>query len=156
MLPTVLLAFPLAFPLSFWAAGVGLRTVEVDAARTTGTIRSFQGVCDGPLPLRPDTGVDLTKQYKALRIDFIRAHDLFGPVDIEAHWTNPPRGLPISADASSLTVFPNWSADPERPESYNFGPTDRFVAGVVGSGAQMCYRIGRSFGADGTPAARFR
>lgn len=147
MPPTVLLAF--------LAAGVGLRTVEVDAARTIGTLRSFQGVCDGPLPLRPGTGVDLTTQYKALRIDFIRAHDLFGPVDIEARWTNPPRGLPISADASSLTVFPNWSADPERPESYNFGPTDRFVAGVVGSGAQLCYRIGRSFGADGTPPADF-
>jgi hypothetical protein len=146
MLPYLLLAF--LSPVTAY------RTVEVDAAHVTGKIRSFQGVVDGPLPLAP-RGADLTTQFKDLRIDFIRATDLFGPLDIDARWPNPERIAKAVGASASKTVFPDWNADPERPESYNFAATDRFLQAMVDCGAQVCYRIGRSFGADPSPPADF-
>jgi hypothetical protein len=144
----------LPFFLAFLAGGAGFRTVDVDAARVTGKIRSFQGVVDGPLV--PRGRGDLSSQYKALRIDFIRIHDLFGPADIDARWTQPDRIASGAGATGANTIFPNWSADPERPESYNFAPTDPFIQAMVG-----CWRAGLL--PDRTklvrrpgPAARFR
>jgi hypothetical protein len=142
------------FLLAFLSAGADYRAVAVDAAHVTGKIRSFQDVVDGPLPLAP-RGADLSKSYKDLHIDFVRLHDLFGPVDIDSRWPNPERIATAVRASSANTVFPDWSADPERPESYNFAPTDRFTQAVVYCGAQVCYRIGRSYGADASPPADF-
>ncbi len=140
--------------LALLPAGAGLRTVEVDAARVTGTIRSFQGVVDGPLPVAP-RAADLSTQYKDLRIDFVRFHDLFGPLDIDARWPDPERIATAFHASAADTIFPDWTADPERPESYNFAPTDRFIQPAVACGAEVCYRIGRSFAADPSPPADF-
>ncbi len=147
---------PLILFLAFLAAtaGANYRTIQVDASRVTGKIRSFQGVVDGPLPLVPRDAT-LTKQFKDLRIDFIRAHDLFGPVDIDARWPDPDRIATAVGASAAKTVFPDWSADPERPESYNFEPTDRVIKAMVDSGAQVCYRLGRSWAADAAPPDNF-
>lgn len=142
------------FLLAFLAAGAGFRTVEVDASKAAGKIRSFQGVVDGPLPMAPGDA-DLSRQYQDLRIDFVRVDGLFGPADIDARWLEPERIAAASGASAAKTIFPDWSADPERPESYNFGPTDRFIQAIVGCGAEVCYRIGRSFAADPSPPADF-
>ena len=136
------------------AASPGYRAVQVDAARVTGTIRSFQGVNDGPVPVVRRLP-DLTTQYRDLHIDIIRPHGMFGPVDIDSRWTHPNRIDQAAGASAARTVFPNWSADPQRPESYNFGPTDRVIQGIVGCGAEVYYPLARSFGADGTPPPDF-
>ena len=41
-------------------------------------------------------------------------------------------------------IFPDWSADPNDPSSYNFGPTDTAVLSIVRSGAQVEYSVGHS------------
>lgn len=139
--------------LGFLAAPPGYRDINVDAARVTGTIRSFQGVNGGPLSLAR-RGTDYTPQYKALHIDLIR-NDYFGPLDIDARWPNPDRvALAAGADASK-TIFPNWNADPEKPESYNFGPSDRILQAIVDAGAGLYFRIGRTWAADPTPPPDF-
>ena len=51
--------------------------------------------------------------------------------------------------------FPDWKADPEKPESYNFGPTDKVLAAIRASGAEVYYRIGRSWGANINPPEDF-
>jgi len=140
------------FFLAFMAAG-DLRSVTVDASRMTGKIRSFQGMVSGPL-VAPG-GPDFSRQYKEMRIDFIRADGLFGPVDIDARWSNPDRIALNKGASAAKTIFPNWNADPERPESYNFGPTDTFVQPMAATGAEICYRIGRSWGADPQPPPDF-
>jgi hypothetical protein len=136
------------------AAGPGFRTIQVDAGRATGKIRPFQGVVSGPHPLLPG-GADLSKQYKDVRIDFVRADDYFGPLDIDARWSNPDRLASGMHASGANTIFPNWSADPERPESYNFAPTDAFIQPIFDCGAEICYRIGRSWAADPDPPADF-
>jgi xylan 1,4-beta-xylosidase len=99
----------------------------------------------GPLHTQPGFS-NLTAQYRALRIDLIRTHDFFGPTDIDSHPKD--RG-------HDQVIFPNWNADPSREESYQFGPSDRMVKGIVDAGAQVYFRLGRSFSANPTPPPDF-
>jgi len=142
-----------------------LRVLQVDAGKMTGKIRSFQGLNGPPSPIMRGLP-DLGRQYKDLRIDMIRTHDIMGPTDIAAHysgdnpllaWLIPDRGqrddLVNAANASA--VFPNWNADPEKPESYHFAASDKYIQSIREAGAQVYYRIGRSFGADYTALPDF-
>src|ERR1700758_3330519 len=137
------------------------REIHVDASKVKGTIRSFQGVNGTPTPII-DGLPDVTQQYKDLRIDMIRTHDTMGPTDVDAYystdnlllaWLVPDaeRRAKMVKAGNSAAIFPDWNADPEKPESYNFGPSDKFVNGIRDAGAEVYYRIGRSWGADYTP-----
>jgi hypothetical protein len=135
------------------AANGQMRTVRVDAAKVTGTIRSLQGVGGAPVSFRG--AWDVSRQYRDLRIDLVRTHDFFGPTDIDARWTHPDDiAKRIGADGAN-SIFPDWNADPEREASYNFGPSDRIINAIVNSGAGVYFRIGRSWSADPDPPPDF-
>ncbi len=138
-----------------------LREIHVDASQVEGTIRSFQGVNGVPTPIMAGLP-DLTEQYKALHIDVIRTHDTMGPTDVSAQFSNDnpllawlvpdnSQRAKIVAAGNAANLFPDWNADPDKPESYNFGPTDKVIEGIRATGADVYYRIGRSWGADYTP-----
>ena len=57
--------------------------------------------------------------------------------------------------AQAAQIFPDWNADPEKPESYHFAASDKFIQAIRESGAEVYYRIGRSFGADYTDLPDF-
>ena len=136
------------------AASGQMRTVEVDAGQVTGIIRSLQGVNGGPLGIRPTTP-DVSRQYRDMRIDLVRTHDFFGPADIDAKWPNPDTiAKSLKADGSKA-IFPHWAADPEKESSYNWGPTDHVLGAIIACGAQVFYRIGRSWSADPSPPPDF-
>src|SRR5580692_4535149 len=135
----------------------GYRTLHVDAGKVVGVIRSFQGLNGPPSPVMAGFPT-LVQQYKDLRINQVRTHDSMGPTDIDAHfdigngdlaWLIPDdaqrAGVVKTGNAS--IIFPDWSADPEKPESYNFAATDKLIAAIRASGAEVYYRIGRSWGA---------
>jgi xylan 1,4-beta-xylosidase len=141
-------------------AATQFREIHVDASKVKGTIRSFQGVNGVPTPIMQGLP-NLVQQYKALGIDVIRTHDTMGPTDISARFSlnNPLLTwlVPDSVQRAKLVqsgndaaIFPNWQADPERQENYNFGPSDTVIQGIQATGAQVFYRIGRSWGADYT------
>jgi hypothetical protein len=56
---------------------------------------------------------------------------------------------------NAAILFPDESADPEKAQSYNFAPTDKVLTAIHDSGAEVYYRIGRSFGAKIDPPADF-
>src|SRR3984893_1825292 len=141
------------------------RILQVHAVKVAGTIRSFQGLNGPPSPIMEELP-DLNQQYKDLHIDLIRTHDIMGPTDITARysennlllaWLVPDQkqraNLVTAANASA--IFPDWNADPERPESYHFGPSDKFIQSIREAHAEVYYRIGRSFGADYTALPDF-
>ena len=109
---------------------------EVDFAKTNGTFRPLHGINKGPL-----VGgglIDLTAQHRALGIPFTRLHD--------CHWPNP--------DVVDIHVlFPNFNADPEKPESYDFTLTDEYLAAIRATGAQIVFRLGESI--EHTKTKRF-
>jgi xylan 1,4-beta-xylosidase len=136
----------------------GLRVLRIDAGKTTGRIRSFQGLNGPPTPEMAGLP-NLVEQYKALRVNQVRTHDYMGPTDIDAQFTeNNPMLAWLLPDASERagvvkagnmsTIFPNWKADPDRSESYNFDATDEVLSAIHDTGAEVYYRIGRSWGAN--------
>jgi len=149
------------------AALAGLRAVTVDAARTTGRLRSLQGVNGAPAPgfHKPldfpfggwniPAEWDATAGYKAARIDLVRTHDAYGPGDIDAVFgpEHGPPGSVIAAERGRLVIFPRADADPDDPASYNFGPTDALIASIRNTGAQVIFRIGRSESSAVAPPA---
>lgn len=112
-------------------ADSGFRQITVDAAKPVGIIRSLQGVSGTPLP-GDDSHPDLTAQFQRLGVDIVRTHD------VDCDGTSDIDGL------GPNRIFPNWSADPNDPSSYNFGPTDRAILSIVRSGAQVEYSVGHS------------
>ena len=145
------------------ATNTGFRSLHVDAGKVTGTIRSFQGLNGPPSPLMAGLP-SLVQQYKDLRVNQVRTHDVMGPTEIDSRfeqnngelaWLIPDsaqRAGVVKAGNASI-IFPNWSADPEKPESYNFAPTDKVLAAIRASGAEIYYRVGRSWGANIDPPA---
>ncbi|HEX4718649.1 MAG TPA: hypothetical protein VH300_08985 [Thermoleophilaceae bacterium] len=130
---SIALACAIAFlstATSAFAAG-GLRQVTIDASKPTGLIRSLQGVSGTPLPGNDDHG-DYTIQHHQLGVDFVRTHDIdcSGTGDIDGIGEN--------------RIFKDWSADPNDPASYNFGPTDRALLSAARAGEQIEFNLGHS------------
>jgi xylan 1,4-beta-xylosidase len=141
------------------------RLLHIDASTVTGQIHSFQGLNGPPSPVMKGLP-NLIRQYKDLRIGQVRTHDFMGPTEIDSHFdpTNPLLTwlIPDNAQRTGVVeagnaaiIFPDWNADPERPESYNFAPTDQVMAAIHASGAEVYYRIGRSWGANIEPPPDF-
>jgi xylan 1,4-beta-xylosidase len=136
----------------------GFRSLQVDASETIGQIRSLQGLNGPPFPIM-DGLPNLVQQYKDLRIDQVRTHDCMGPTDIDARftqndpmlaWLIPVAGqrAGVAKNGNASVIFPDWNAHPEELASYNFGPTDKVLAAIHDTGAEVYYRIGRSWGAN--------
>jgi xylan 1,4-beta-xylosidase len=143
----------------------GFRALRVDAGKLTGTIRSFQGLNGPPSPVMEGLP-NLVQQYKDLGVVQVRTHDFMGPTEIDSKfdqsngflaWLIPDdaqRAGVVKAGNDSI-IFPDWNADPDKPASYNFGPTDKVITAIHNSGAEVYYRIGRSFGANVNPPPDF-
>lgn len=143
-----------------------LRQVKVDAATAVGTLRSLQGVNGAPgkgfhKPIRFTFGGwnipgdwDATEGYRRARIDLVRTHDSYGAGDIDARFPDAPNAL-IEPERTQLSLFPDPDADPTDPNSYNFGPTDRLIASIRATGADVMFRLGRSEGSDVAPPRDF-
>src|SRR5271169_4959239 len=147
------------------AANSGFRSLHVDAGKVTGEIRSFQGLNGPPSPVMAGLP-NLAQQYTDLRISQVRTHDFMGPTEIDSHFdqTNPLLAWLVPDEAqragvvqagNAAIIFPDWSADPEKSGSYNFGPTDKVIGAIRGSGAEVYYRIGRSWGSSIEPPPDF-
>lgn len=143
----------------------GFRTLRVDAAKEIGLIHSFQGLNGPPTPVMARLP-ELVRQYRELRVDQVRTHDFMGPTDIDSRFEfnnfnlrwlirNPAQRQEVVRAGNASVIFPDPSADPEKPASYNFGPTDKVLAAIRDSGAEIFYRIGRSWGANNNPPADF-
>lgn len=134
----------------------GFRNLHLDAGKVIGTIRNFQGLNGTPSPVMAGLP-NLTQQYKDLRVSQVRTHDVMGPTDVDAHfdvanaalaWLIPDdaqRAGVVKAGNASI-IFSDWSADPEKASSYNFGPSDKVISAIHDSGAEVYYRVGRSWG----------
>lgn len=143
----------------------GFRTLQVDAGKVTGEIHSFQGLNGQPSPVMAGLP-NLVEQYRALHIDQVRTHDFMGPTEIDSRYEyrdvnlvslipDPAQRIGVVKAGNESIIFPDWNADPDKPESYRFGPTDKVIAAIRESGAEVYYRIGRSWGAHTDPPADY-
>jgi hypothetical protein len=59
----------------------------------------------------------------------------------------------VVAYANPRVIFPNPDADPTLATSYNFAPTDAYIKSILGVGAKVLFRVGRSQAAGSSPPA---
>jgi hypothetical protein len=110
-----------------WAGAAEAAELRVDCRRQAGVIRPLHGVNCGPVNLGGT--VDVSAYHKVLGIPFTRLHD--------CHWPN--------ADVVDVhTIFPDFKADPNLPESYSFSRTDDYVQSILAVGSKIVYRLGES------------
>lgn len=111
-----------------WAvAAAEPHRIVVDFSAPRGELRALHGLNKGPLAA--NGLVEVTEAQKRLRPPSNRLHD--------CHHPNP--------DVVDLhAVFPNPEADPALPASYDFRPTDEYIAAVRATGAEVIYRLGES------------
>ena len=106
-------------------------TINIDASTAMGQIRSFQGVNGGPA--LPDSLKIFPEDYLDMGIDLVRNHGGYGSTDIDA-------------------IFPNFNADPNDPDNYDFEGADRYVKAMKDIGADIYFRLGYGLGWAFSPA----
>lgn len=72
--------------------------------------------------------------YKAARIPYSRNHD--------SNLAGSTYGGPYAHDISA--IFPNFDADPENPDSYDFACTDEAILTTLDAGTQTFFRLGQT------------
>lgn len=116
--------------------------VTVDFEKTVGEIRELNGINNGPKSGYTTDGVidqwkvDATEIYKSLEIPIVRTHD-----------SEYPYGQDKFVDIHC--VFPDFSRDPEDPDAYVFSYTDKYIAAILDTGAQVLFRLGESIDHSG-------
>ena len=110
-----------------------LAPVEVTADPTiiSGKIKPMNAVNNGPIKAVKKQSRGNMNLWQEINIPFVRNHDaafcsIYGgehTVDIHA-------------------IFPDFSKDPDDPDSYMFTPTDRYLATILEGNSKIFYRLG--------------
>ena len=107
-----------------------MQTIKVNFKEEIGKIKPEHAVNGGPRHSFANTS-DLSGIFKELSIPYARYHDIAYPygsgqfVDIHC-------------------IFPNFDADENDSNSYNFECTDEYIASTLDTGAKPFYRLGES------------
>lgn len=117
-------------------------TVAVNFDKNVGVIRELNGINNGPKSGYTTDGVndqwkiDATEIYQNLEIPAVRIHD-----------AEYPYGQDKFVDIHC--IFPDFSRDPEDPNAYDFSYTDKYIAAIRETGAQVLFRLGESIDHSG-------
>ncbi|MBQ8731797.1 MAG: hypothetical protein IJY82_03105 [Oscillospiraceae bacterium] len=101
--------------------------LSVDFSQDLGPIKPLNGINNGPLCFGET--IDLSDRFREAKFPYSRLHD--------PNWPHP-------YEVDIHTVFPDFSRDPARPESYQFRRTDEYIASIKNTGADIVYRLGES------------
>ena len=108
--------------------------VTMDEARELGPIKAMNAVNNGPSVANPggEHKRGNNEEYAALRIPYARTHDSIAVVGLREH----------CCDVSA--VFPDFEADENDPENYDFVYTDHYLDAIRRAGTEIFYRLGET------------
>ena len=109
--------------------------INIDFNLKKGKIKPIHAVNNQPVQGMMGTW-DISNYYRQMAIPYSRLHE-----------TDGPYGCDQLVDIHC--VFPNFDADENLPESYNFWSTDICLKGIIEAGGKPFYRLGESI--DHTP-----
>jgi len=107
------------------------RVIAVDFEKKTGKIKPMHGINGGPRLGGYNLPIDFSDEYTEMKVPFVRTDSSAGEYGLNQF-------------INIHCIFPDFDADPELEESYNFLPTDLYIASVIGTGAEIFYRLGES------------
>ena len=108
-----------------------MNKVFVDAGKTAERIKPLHSVGGGPRQGGAHLAYDFTKEFSEIGVPYGRLHDIEGEygrnqfVDIHC-------------------VFPDFDADVDDPNSYNFKMTDAYINAIHAYGGKAFYRLGET------------
>lgn len=108
-----------------------MRNITINLSKDCGKIKPMHAVNNGPVRPRSDMSSGNFENYKAARFPYARNHD--------ASFCASYGGEHV-VDISA--VFPNFDADENNPESYDFFLTDVHVKNTYDAGTKVFYRLG--------------
>lgn len=107
------------------------RVVTVDFSKNSGKIKPMNCINGGPRSGGFDLAYDVSEEFSSMGIPFVR--------------TSLPAGeYGLNQFINIHCIFPDFDADEELEESYNFLPTDQYIAAIRACGAEIFYRLGES------------
>ena len=106
------------------------RTVSIDFSKKTGKAKPINCLNNGP-KFGIELEYDFTEQYKEMAPGYVRVSSPEAPYA-------SVRYLDIHC------IFPDMNLDERFEASYNFGPTDRYLASIKECGAEIFLRLGES------------
>ena len=108
--------------------------VKVNPEKELGPIKPMHAVNNGPSVANPagDQVRGNFEEYRAAHIPFARTHDSIGCVNGGEH----------TCDITA--VFPDFDADENDPESYDFVFTDHYLDTIRRAGTQVFFRLGQT------------
>ncbi|MBR4518155.1 MAG: hypothetical protein IKO65_04045 [Victivallales bacterium] len=112
---------------------LGHGCIRIDLEHALGPIKAMNAVNNGPSKARSDQTVSNFDEFAALEIPYARLHD-------SAHCHS--YGGWHSVDITG--VFPDFEADAEKPENYDFTLTDEYLENIRLAGTEPFYRLGQS------------
>ena len=106
------------------------RTISIDFSKKTGKTKPVNCLNNGPR-FGIDLEHDFTEQYKEIAPPFVRI-------------SSPESPYASSRYLDLHCIFPDMELDERFEASYNFAPTDRYLASVKECGADIFLRLGES------------
>lgn len=107
--------------------------IVVSPGETVGPIKRMNAVNNGPrINNKEQVYTGTTGYFKAANVGYSRNHDAAGYGAYGEHVVD------ISI------IFPDFSKNPDKAESYDFTLTDRYVKSIQDAGVEVFYRLGQS------------
>jgi len=107
------------------------RTINVDFSKKCGKIKPMNGISGGPRSGGYELRYDASEEFAEMHIPAVRA-------------ILPEGEYGFNQFLNIHCIFPNPNADEDCEESYNFLPTDQYMAAVKATGAEIFFRLGES------------
>ncbi|ARU17782.1 GH39 family glycosyl hydrolase [Croceicoccus marinus] len=112
--------------------------LSVNAGEPIGNMRQLHGTSGIPAPAPgTDSVPDILDVWRNAQVTLVRSYDWVSRLDTI---DNP------------TSLFPDWSADPSDPASYNFAATDTWVGQTRSIGANILFTIASEIPANKQPA----
>ena len=108
-----------------------MKTISVNFDQENGKIKPLHAVNNGPKGAKVNPQKGNFQAYEAARIPYARNHDAS---------FNAGYGGEHTVDVHA--IFPNFDADVNDPNSYDFVCTDKYTADIYSAGTKVFYRLG--------------
>ncbi len=107
------------------------RVIAVDFDKKCGRVKPLNGINGGPRFGGYNMPYDFSEEFSDMGISFVRTAGTAGEYGLNQF-------------VNVHCIFPDFDADPESEASYNFLPTDLYLASVKSCGADIFFRLGES------------
>ena len=107
------------------------KVITVDFEKKSGRVKPLHAINGGPRSGGYNLPYDFSEEFAAIGVPIVRT-------------VTPVGDYGYNQFVNVHCIFPDFDADEQLEESYNFLPTDLYLASIRNTGAQIFFRLGES------------